>query len=275
MTLTIGGGPFGSQPEGTFNFEYEKPGSVLYWEDSPRRVRAELGGRTVADSSRMKLLHETRRLPVYYFPREDVDMALLEESGARHHCPHKGDARFWTVRVGDRAARDAAWSYPQPIEGAPPLGDYIAFDWSSMDRWLEEDEEVEGHPRDPYTRVDVRESSRHVRILVGRQLLAETERPKLLFETSLPVRIYVPRRHVRTELMERSHTTTYCPYKGRAAWWSARAGEDLTADVGWSYPDPFPEASKVRDHLSFLHPDVVVELDGERLTRQEHPPVEH
>ncbi|HEV2074712.1 MAG TPA: DUF427 domain-containing protein, partial [Thermoleophilaceae bacterium] len=117
MTLTIGGGPFGSQPGGAFNFDYEKPGSVLYWEDSPRRVRGELGGRTVANSSRMKLLHETCRLPVYYFPREDVEMALLEESGTRYRCPHKGDARFWTVRVGDRTAPDAAWCYPEPVEG--------------------------------------------------------------------------------------------------------------------------------------------------------------
>lgn len=270
MTLTIGTAPFGRSPAGSFNFTYEAPEHVLYFEDSPRRVRVELEGRTVADSRRARLLHETGHLPVYYFPCEHVDAACLEPTGHSKHCPFKGDAAHWSVRVGDRVAENAVWGYPDPLEGAPPLAGYLAFHWAAMDRWLEEDEEVEGHPRDPYTRIDVRESSRHVRVSLDGEPIAESRRPKLLFETSLPTRIYLPRPDVRTELLERSRSTTYCPYKGHASYWSLRSDAGPLADVAWSYGDPFPEAAKVRDHLSFLHERLEVELDGEPLEHRPH-----
>ena len=112
MTLTIGTGPFGEQSAGTFNFEVKAPGDhALYPEDSPRRVRVMLGGETVADSRRVKLLHEAGHLPVYHFPEEDVHMDLLEESDHTTYCPFKGDASYWSVRVGDNVAENAAWSY--------------------------------------------------------------------------------------------------------------------------------------------------------------------
>lgn len=275
MALTIGSAPFGRSPGGTFNFSYEAPQHVLYFEDSPRRVRTELEGHVVADSGRVKLLHETGHLPVYYFPLEDVDGRALEQTDYSTHCPFKGDASHWSVHVGERVAENAVWGYPEPLEGAPPLAGYLAFHWAAMDRWLEEDEEVWGHPRDPYTRVDVRQSSRHVRVTLGGEVLAESDRPKLLFETSLPIRVYVPRADVRTKLMNRSRRVTYCPYKGRASYWSAQAAGALAEDVAWSYGEPYAEAAAVRDHLSFLHDDVLVEVDGERLTGQAHPPVAH
>jgi len=270
MTLTIGSAPFGRSPGGVFNFDYEAPQHVLYFEDSPRRVRSELGDRTVADSERVKLLHETGHLPVYYFPQEDVDASLLEPTDHRTQCPFKGDASYWSIRVGDRVAENAIWSYPEPLDGAPPLAGYMAFRWDAVDRWLEEDEEIEGHPRDPYTRIDVRASSRHVRVGLRDEILADTVRPKLLFETSLPTRIYVPRADVRTDLLSRSQTGTYCPYKGRASYWSARASDEPVENVAWSYPEPFPEASRVRDHLSFLHEELTVEVDGAEVEYQPH-----
>lgn len=270
MTLTLGNAPFGRNPGGTFNFRYDAPAHVLYFEHSPRRVRVELAGRTIADTRRAKLLHETGHLPVYYFPEADVAADCLEPSDHRTHCPFKGDARHWSVRVGERVSENAVWSYPEPREGAPPLAGYMAFYWNAADRWLEEDEEIHGHPRDPYTRVDVRESSRHVRVSLRGAILAESRRPKLLFETSLPTRVYIPRPDVRTDLLRRSRTTTYCPYKGYASYWSTRLRDGDLEDVAWSYGDPFPEASTVRDHLAFLHEDVDVVLDGERLEYLPH-----
>jgi uncharacterized protein (DUF427 family) len=270
MTLTIGTGPFGRKPGGSFNFSYEAPKHVLYLEGSPRRVRAELAGRTVVDSRRAMLLHETGHLPVYYFPEEDVDGACLERTDHSTHCPFKGNASYWSVRLGDRVAENAIWGYPHPLEGAPPLAGLLAFYWGAMDRWLEEDEEVQGHPRDPYTRVDVRESSRHVLVSLDGESIAASTRPKLLFETSLPTRIYLPRPDVRRDLLERSRTATYCPYKGHASYWSLRVGELLVDDLAWSYGEPFAEAEKVRDHLSFLHEELDVVVDGEPLEHQPH-----
>jgi uncharacterized protein (DUF427 family) len=137
MTLTIGTGPFGNQSTGTFNFDTEalKP-HTLYFEDSPRRVRVVLDGEIVADSKRVKLMHETGLLPIYYFPQEDVRSELLEESEHTTHCPFKGDASYWSVRVGERVAENAVWSYPEPLEDAPPLAGYLAFYWRKMETML-------------------------------------------------------------------------------------------------------------------------------------------
>ena len=183
MALTKGTGPFGEQSNGTFNFDTSVlKAHTLYFEDCPKRVRAVFNGETVADSRRVKLLHETGHLPVYYFPWEDVRQDLLEPSDHTTQCPFKGNASYWSVRVGDRVAENAVWSYPEPIDSAPPLADYLAFYWRMMDHWYEEDEEVFVHLRDPYHRIDLLASSRHVRIKVNGEVVAETNRPKLLFE---------------------------------------------------------------------------------------------
>ena len=180
MALTVESGPFGERSKGTFNFDTGVLSAhTLYFEDSPRRVRVKFGGETIADSKRAKLLHETGHLPVYYFPEEDVRMDLLEESDHTTYCPFKGDASYWSVRVGDEVAENAVWSYPEPIDSAPPLAGYLAFYWNKMDHWFEEDEEVFVHPRDPYHRVDVLDSSRYVRVSVNGEVIAETERPKV------------------------------------------------------------------------------------------------
>ncbi len=134
MTLTIGTGPFGDQGDKAFNFEARAPRDhVLYFEASPRRVRVAFGGETVADSRRAKLMHEAGLLPVYYFPEEDVRMDLLEATDHATRCPFKGDASYWSVRVGERVAENAVWSYPEPTESAPPLKGYLAFYWRKME----------------------------------------------------------------------------------------------------------------------------------------------
>ena len=134
MTLTIGTGPFGDQGEKAFNFEVRAPRDhVLYLEESPRRVRVVLGGETVADSRRVKLLHEAGYLPVYYFPEEDVRMDFLEETDHTTHDPFKGDASYLSVKVGDTVAENAAWGCPEPIDSAPPLAGLIAFYWREME----------------------------------------------------------------------------------------------------------------------------------------------
>jgi uncharacterized protein (DUF427 family) len=268
MTLTIGTGPFGDQSAGTFNFDSRalEP-HTLYFEDSPRRVRVMFNGETVADSKRAKLLHETGHLPVYYFPKEDVRMDLLEESEHTTHCPFKGDASYWSVRVGDKLAENAVWGYPEPIDSAPPIAGYVAFYWNKMDAWYEEDEEVFVHPRDPYHRVDILESSRRVRVSVNGEIVAETQRPRVLFETGLPPRYYIPPEDVREEALYRSEKTTRCPYKGTASYWSVEAGGGRVEDLVWYYPDPIPEAAKIKGLLAFFNEKVDLVVDGEEQER--------
>jgi uncharacterized protein (DUF427 family) len=233
-----------------------------------RRVRAILGNETIADSVHTVMLLEQEHTPVYYFPPGDVRLDLMEPTTKRTHCPHKGDASYWTVRAGERVSEDAAWSYQTPIPGREHIAGYVAFYWDRMDRWFEEDDEVFVHPRSPYHRVDVLNSSRHVQVIVGGEVVADTQRPRLLFETGLPTRYYIPVLDVRMELLEASATETRCPYKGIARYWSVRAGGSLHEDLVWSYPLTIQECPKIENLLSFFNERVdAILVDGMEVPR--------
>jgi uncharacterized protein (DUF427 family) len=261
MALSLSTGPFGPKRRGEFNFDTSvlKP-HTLYFEDTPKRVRAVFGGETVADSRRARLLFETAIFPVYYFPEEDVCMDLLRATDHTTHCPFKGDAAYWTVRVGDAVAENAAWAYPEPKPESAWLEGYVALYREKMDHFFEEDEEVLGHPRDPYHRIDVLRSSRRVRVSANGETIAETNRPMVLFETSLPPRYYLPPEDVNTALLAPSETKTRCPYKGLASYRSVEANGTKVEDAAWVYPEPLPEAERVRDHLCFYDGKVSVEV---------------
>ena len=266
MSLTVGTGPLGDNRAGRFNFEAPERGAIL-WDPVPQRIRAIFARETIVDSTRSKLLHETGHLPIYYFPREDVRMDLLEPSDKRTHCPYKGDASYWSITVGPRSAPDAVWAYPDPLESAQFLRDHVAFYWDELDEWFAEDEQLFGHPRDPYSRIDVYKTTRRVRASVDGELIAESTRAKVLFETALPPRYYLPREDFRAELLPSSKKTR-CAYKGSASYWHVRVGERTLEDLVWTYADPQHDAEPVRDLLSFFNERVDLELDG---VRQERP----
>jgi uncharacterized protein (DUF427 family) len=127
---------------------------------------------------------------------------------------------------------------------------------------------VSTHPRDPHTRVDILPSSRHVRVVVDGVTIAESASPRLLFETGLPPRYYLPKTHVRLDLLTPTDTVTHCPYKGQASYWSVRAGDSVHEDLAWSYPTPLPESQKVAGLIAFYNEKVELYVDG---VRQERP----
>jgi uncharacterized protein (DUF427 family) len=237
----------------------------------PRRVRAFLGNVAVADSTRALLLLEARHVPVYYFPPEDVRTDLLEPTDKSTHCPHKGDASYWSIVVGDRVARSAVWSYQDPLPGRDDIRGYLAFYWHKLDAWFEEDDEVFVHPRSPFHRVDVLNSSRHVRVAVGGETVAETRRPRLLFETGLPTRYYIPRADVRMDLLTPTDSVTQCPYKGKASYWTARVGDTEETDIAWSYPFPIPECPRIESLVAFYNERADIWVDGELQPRPKTP----
>ncbi|HZO58080.1 MAG TPA: DUF427 domain-containing protein [Solirubrobacterales bacterium] len=259
MSLTVGTAPFGQRPGGVFNFEVPRKQGVIWFEDSPRRIRARLGGETVVDSRHAKLLHEHAHLPIYYFPQDEVRMDLLVPTDRHTTCPYKGEASYWSVHAGGKVAENAVWSYPEPLADAPPLAGFMAFYWDKMDEWLEEDEPMIVHARDPYHRIDVLDTSRHVRVSVDGEPVADTTRARALFETGLPTRWYIPREDVRMELLLATGSRTGCAYKGYASYWSVGDEEDVV----WSYPDPRPEVERIRDYLAFFNERVDIEVDGE------------
>lgn len=265
MTLTLGGGPLASRPPETVNYRIDGPAHRLLWHPFPRRVRALLGGETVLDSDDAKLLHESNLLPQVYVPRSALREDLLEESGHGTHCPFKGDARYWSVRAGEHLAENAVWSYPEPLPGAEWLKDHVAVYWSAMHAWFDEDEEVTGHIRDPYHRIDIRPTSRHVRIRAGGEDVAESRRAVLLSETGLPNRFYLPAEDVRAELLAPSATHTHCPYKGRASYRTLHAGGTVVTDAAWCYEQPLDEALRIAGRLCFLAPGIETLVDGRPL----------
>jgi uncharacterized protein (DUF427 family) len=219
----------------------------------------------VADTARPVLVWEVPYAPTYYFPRADVRAELLEADGGVAHSPSRGDGHTLTIRAGNKEAPGAALQYEDsPLE---ELRDLIRLDWDSMDAWFEEDEQVFTHPRDPYTRVDILPSSRHVRVEVAGVTVAESISPKLLFETGLPVRFYLPKTHVRLDLLVPTDTVSHCPYKGQAEWWSVRLGEHVHDDLAWSYRTPLPESQKIAGLIAFYNEKVDIYLDGERQER--------
>jgi uncharacterized protein (DUF427 family) len=246
-------------------------------ESSARWVRVRFGGRIVAESRRTLLLRQYHRdphlptghhLPTYYFPLRDVRReALVAEEAAGAD----GEVCWFSVRVGDRLARNAAWIVEAPPPSLAPLAGYVSFAWGRMDAWYEEEEQVFVHARDPHKRVDVMASSRHVRVVVAGQTVAESRRPHLLFETSLPTRYYLPPDDVRLDLLDPSGRRTHCPYKGVASYWTVRAGGRVAQDLVWSYQDPIPECPKIKGLMCFFNEHVDLHVDGELQPRPRTP----
>jgi uncharacterized protein (DUF427 family) len=200
-------------------------------EPGAKRVRAYLGGEAVADTTQPTLVWEVPYYPAYYFPAADVRTDQLRPE---HYEEGAGEKLRGLIRL----------------------------EWDAMDAWFEEDEEVFTHPRDPYTRVDILRSSRHVRVEVDGETIAESTSPTLLFETGLPVRYYLPKTHVRMDLLTPTDSVTHCPYKGQAEWWSVRGGEGVRDDLAWSYRTPLPESQKIAGLVSFYNEKVDLYVDG-------------
>jgi uncharacterized protein (DUF427 family) len=238
------------------------PGAVRV-EPTRKRIRVLLAGELVADTTAALLVWETPYYPTYYIPSGDVQAELIPVGTGSHAS--LGKAEMLTVKVAAASAEHAARRY----SGAPDprLRDCIRLDWKAMTEWLEEDEPVYVHPRSPYTRVDILASSRHVRIEVDGVTVADSASPKILFETGLPPRYYLPLSDIRTDLLRLSATQTSCPYKGTASYWSVDTGSGLHEDIVWIYRTPLPESQKIAGLAAFYDERVDVFIDGERQDR--------
>ncbi|HVF78829.1 MAG TPA: DUF427 domain-containing protein, partial [Solirubrobacteraceae bacterium] len=199
---------------------------------------------------------------VAYVPLEDIDDALLEPSDTTTHCPFKGVATYWSLRVGDDVRTDAVWAYQEPLPEASWLRGFAALYFGRVDRWLVEDEKVDGgRLRDPSHRVDGHVSSRPATVTAAGEVIAQSDHPTLVFETSMPVRVYVPRRDVTAGHLRPSDSTTTDPYVGDAIWWHVHAGGELFRDAAHSYELPRAEAMKIAGLVCFGGDGMTTELN--------------
>ena len=254
MTLTLGTGPLAAGAPTATNYVLDGPQHKLLFTAFPRRIRATLAGETIVDSERAMLLHESNIFPVVYVPMDDVSTQLLSKTDLSTHCPFKGDASYWTISAGDTVAENAVWGYENPLEAASWLQGYVAIEWGRMDHWYDEDDEIFGHIRDPYHRVDARPTSRRYQVRIDGHLVADTTDAFVVSETGADNRIYIPPADVRTDQLTRSDTATHCPHKGDTVYWHHI--ETDSHDVAWSYPAPLEEATRVAGYLCFDGPNV-------------------
>ena len=230
MSLIAGRGPLSKDPSGWFTPTI--PDDVVFIEPHPRRVQALRGNRSVIDTEHALLVHRRGHALSYAFPADAVDELAAE-----------------------------------PLPEAPG---YVTVAWDAVDAWLEEGRRLVHYPPNPYHRVDCRPTTRGLRGVGPGTTLVDTTDTVVVFETSVDTRLYVDPTHVRTDLLRRSDTTSYCNYKGWATYWSATVGDvvgqQVIADVAWSYDDTPPETLPVKGFLSFdaARADVLAELPGAR-----------
>jgi uncharacterized protein (DUF427 family) len=226
-------------------------------EPGKRQVRVMLGGEIVADTIEPLLVWEVPYYPTYYFPAADVRADLLVETGETKKSPSRGEAKQFAVKVNGSEGLAYAYESPKISE----LEGHYAFVWKTMDHWFEENEEVFVHARDPYTRIDVLASGRRVRVEIGGETVADTTNASFLYETGLPPRYYMPKTDVRMDLLTETDTTTACPYKGTARYWSVTVGGETHEDVVWGYDSPLPESQEILGLVCFYNEKVDVYVD--------------
>lgn len=200
-------------------------------EPNPKWIRGVLAGQTVVDTRDAKFVWSHPYYPWWYIPTADIADDSL--SGER-------------------------------IEELP---DHLKVDWDAVDHWFEEDVEVFVHPRDPYKRIDTLPSSKHVVVRIDGQVVADSHKPTILYETSLPPRYYLPITDVRLDLLTPTMTESGCPYKGWAHYWTATIEGADHVDIAWGYRTPLPESESIAGMVCFYNEKVDIEIDGEPLER--------
>lgn len=228
-------------------------------ERNPRRIRGFWRGRAVVETSRSIFVWEHAYYPAWYVPVSDV-MGELVANGETFTSSRRGEGTRFDLVVDGHTIEDAAWRHLD--SGVEQLRDRVRIEWGALDSWFEEDVEVFVHPRSPNVRVDVLESSRHVRVLIEGEQIADSTRPRILYETGLRPRFYLPRTDVRMDLLTPTETTSACPYKGWADYWSVTLGDVTHEDIAWSYRTPLPESAGVANLVCFFDERVEHEVDG-------------
>lgn len=226
------------------------------------KITAIVDGSVLVQSRNAMLLRQSPFKIAYGFPREEVDSTLLESNTEAKNDGRLGPVQQYDLNIGPQQRPEAAYEYLESRDGYPDLRGYLFFSWDAADRWFEEEEELIGHPRDPYTRIDVRRTSYHIEVKVEGVIVADTRRAFALLETGLPVRYYIPSEDVVWDYLIDSETQTVCPYKGRSRYWHIQVDGTVYNDRVWAYLEPFQDADPVRDALCFHQEKLTLLVDG-------------
>ncbi len=258
MGLAWQQGPLAPGAVGRFLVPDPLPARLLYAEPLRRRMRVKFGGAWIADSEDVVLLHEPGRYPVAYFPLSDIVGGTLQPT--EHTTTHQdlGLTSWFTVQSGGHSNPRAAWQHTELPAYASELKGRVAFAWTAMDAFYEEDERILGHAADMYHRIDIRQTSRHLVVRAADRVIADSNRPLVLFESGFAPRWYVPRADLDETALTLAQGQTFCPYKGLCSYYDI-AGARRAA---WSYEDAWTEVRRISGLMSFEPDKVQVHLDG-------------
>ncbi len=232
-------------------------------EPAPRRVRGFVGSHVLFDTTAARYVWEVPYYPQYYIPLGDVNTELLTDENHSQRVQF-GQSKLYSI-TGDSAEKPEVRVFD--ADGDGPVAGFVRFEWASV-QWLEEDELIVGHPRNPYARVDALRSHRHVSVELDGTVLADTHSPILLFETGLPTRYYIDRTDVSFEHFVPSDTETLCPYKGTTTgYWSVRLGDTVHQDLAWTYEYPLPSVAGIAGLIAFYNEKLDILVDGVSLPR--------
>jgi len=261
MGLSWQQGPLSPGAVGRFLVPEPPPKRLLYAEPLRRRMRVRFGGNWIADSESVVLLFEPGHYPMAYFPETDISPDTLQRTDHTTRHPELGLTAWYTVQAGKQSAPRGAWRHIDLPTYASDLQGRVAFSWPAMEAFYEEDERIVGYAADSYHRIDLRQTSRHLVVRHGDRIIADTKRPVVLYESGFAPRWYVPRADVDESALTPVERQTFCPYKGLCSYYNIG---DAQLAV-WSYPEAYPEVSRISNFLSF-EPDIVsVQLDGNQL----------
>lgn len=258
MGLAWQQGPLATGAIGHFLVPDPLPERLLYVEPLRRRMRVLFDGAWIAQSDDVVLLHEPARYPVAYFPRSEVLDDVLQPGDRVTNHRDLGPTAWYSVRHGEREAPRGAWEHTELPGYADILRDRVAFAWHAMDAFYEEDERILGHAADAYHRIDIRQTSRELTVRAGEQLIAESRRPLVLYESGFAPRWYVPREDINEAALHGVGRQTFCPYKGLCSYYDI--GERHQA--AWSYRDAYREVDRISDLVSFEPDKVTVVIDA-------------
>ena len=219
----------------------------LGYERVPVRLRAFLDGELALDTQHGALVWEPRRIvPMYAVPEGDLLVRIeptdpplqppdLEELphilGPESFEPHTTPGTTVDLVTDTRRVARAGF-----LPDDRDLAGLVVLDFRALDRWLAEDEELVGHPHDPFKRIDVLSCHRHIEVSLDGDVLASTDNAMSLLETYLPIRYYIPPDDVASSLLTPSETRSTCAYKGIASYLSTTDGRPEGRDIGWTYP---------------------------------------
>jgi len=261
MGLSWQQGPLSGGSVGRFLTPEPLPKPLLFAEPLRRRLRVKLADEWIADSEDVLLLYEPGRYPVAFFPLADVRPGVLVSENRTTRARDFGDTEWFTVTVRDRRATRGAWQYTALPDYASELRGRVAFAWPAMDAFYEEDDRIVGHASDPYHRIDIRQSSRHLVVIDGVKPIADTRRPVVLFESGFAPRWYVPRQDIDENALIPAEGQTFCPYKGLASYYDI--GDHKRA--AWSYLRAWPEVARISNLVSFEPDEIEVSVDDRKL----------